>query len=603
MALVSEELGMKEADSTSTFLKQLMILLAQAMRDGRQKGYTDEHMKGAKAIYRHIHFGGKVSYQVVSTEDAALFEKILQNRRVPYVRLAETDGKTTIVTRDKDKKQVEKAWELLAQELKIAFKELAPQEFIQDNAGKNICHTAGYSEVELEVFRKEGASLGFAYAVIGNEKENGKYDILYSETDKEIVTRALKGLEYELSGEEGLAYRQKLEQSLAVKNHILQEAKEKEKSKEIMYIVNANNPMEFITLGNGVVIEHKLSVEEKTKRDGSKVQVVRDKARKTQPFGNRELTIAMKKLGKCKLVPEERMNFVKNFDSAGNVQVPDVEELRMALQNVESCTGPVFELTFGRAELLHGEKLLTISDLDGTEAMELTNALQKEGIAFTAVNGDIAYREQDREQVDTVLDETICKGMPYLNKVQMKMKLEGRCPENMNLQTMPEPVYFTSASNPDYMLKVDMQGLVVLKNGEAVMSMERTSPDFEDNLIMMFDSMENMVAITETEAGRSPQEKVKLIEERSGVKENQATVQYKLSYTEQKERFLNTEYNSLEEEEKKLVQKFMAHETKTAFVDRSYAVKMSEKDYGTRMKEQKTEKKRSSKKVREQVDR
>ena len=116
MALVSEELGIKEADSTSTFLKQLMILLVQAMRDGRQKGYVDEHMKGARAIYRHIHFGGKVSYQVVSSEDAAFFEKILQNRRVPYVRLAETDGKTTIVTRDKDKRQVEKAWELLNNE-------------------------------------------------------------------------------------------------------------------------------------------------------------------------------------------------------------------------------------------------------------------------------------------------------------------------------------------------------------------------------------------------------------------------------------------------------------------------------------------------------
>lgn len=603
MALVSEELGMKEADSTSTFLKQLMILLAQAMRDGRQKGYTDEHMKGAKAIYRHIHFGGKVSFQVVSTEDAALFEKILQNRRVPYVRLAETDGKTTIVTRDKDKKQVEKAWELLAQELKIAFQELTPQEFIQDNAGKNICHTAGYSEVELEVFRKEVASLGFTYAVIGNEKEKGKYDILYSEADKEIVTRALKGLEYELSGEEGLAYRQKLEQSLVAKNHILQEAKEKEKSKEILYIVNVNNPMEFITLGNGVMIEHKLSVEEKTKRDGSKVKVVQDKARKTQPFGNRELTVAMKKLGKCKLVPEERMDFVKSFDSAGNVQVPDVEELRLALQNVESYNGPVFELSFGRAELMHGETLCTLSNLDTAEAMELTNALQKEGIAFTAVNGDIAYREQDRGQVDIVLDETICKGMSYMDKVQMKMKLEGRCPEDMNFQTMTEPVYFTSSSNPDYMLKVDMQGLVVLKNGEAIMSMERTTPDFEDNLIMMFDSMENMVAITETEAGRSSQEKVKLIEERSGVKENQATIQYKLSYTEQKERFLNTDFESLEAEEKELVQKFLEHETKISYVDRSYAVKMAEKDYGTRMKEQKTEKKRSSKKAREQVDR
>ena len=51
------------------------------------------------------------------------------------------------------------------------------------------------------------------------------------------------------------------------------------------------------------------------------------------------------------------------------------------------------------------------------------------------------------------------------------------------------------------------------------------------------------------------------------------------------------------------MQKFLEHETKISYVDRSYASKMAEKDFGARMKEQKTEKKRSSKRAREQVDR
>ena len=94
MALVSEGLGLKQAESTSTFLKQIAILLAQAIKDGKKKGYLDEHMQGAKAILKHINHGKQTSYQLVDTRDAALFEKLLQNRRVPYVRLQDMNGKT-----------------------------------------------------------------------------------------------------------------------------------------------------------------------------------------------------------------------------------------------------------------------------------------------------------------------------------------------------------------------------------------------------------------------------------------------------------------------------------------------------------------------------
>ena len=81
MALVSEGIGIKEADATSVFIKQLMILLAQAIRDEKKQGYIDEHMKGAKTILKHIKSGGKTAYQTVDAGDAAVFEKLLQNLR------------------------------------------------------------------------------------------------------------------------------------------------------------------------------------------------------------------------------------------------------------------------------------------------------------------------------------------------------------------------------------------------------------------------------------------------------------------------------------------------------------------------------------------
>ena len=74
MPTVSEGLGMKEASTTSTFLRQMSILLAQAIRNSKKHGYVDEHMKGARAILKHINRGGSTRYQMVKPEDRSLIK-------------------------------------------------------------------------------------------------------------------------------------------------------------------------------------------------------------------------------------------------------------------------------------------------------------------------------------------------------------------------------------------------------------------------------------------------------------------------------------------------------------------------------------------------
>ena len=195
MALVSEGIGIKEADATSVFIKQLMILLAQAIREEKKQGYIDEHMKGAKTILKHMKSGGKTAYQTVDAGDAAVFEKLLQNQRVAYVRLQEMEGKVSFVTKDSDKAQMEKVWELFAAELKIAFQEQTPLEFIHDNVNQNVCQALGYTEAEVEVFCREAAQIGFNYSVVAGEAQ-GLFDILYAEKDKDTATKALKAMQY-----------------------------------------------------------------------------------------------------------------------------------------------------------------------------------------------------------------------------------------------------------------------------------------------------------------------------------------------------------------------------------------------------------------------
>lgn len=88
---------------------------------------------------------------------------------------------------------------------------------------------------------------------------------MHSERDNSAASKAFRALEYELSGEAGEKLRKKIQASLDVKNDVLRTAKEN--SKDIQYLVNRNNPMQFITLSDGIMVEHTLSLEEKRGRD------------------------------------------------------------------------------------------------------------------------------------------------------------------------------------------------------------------------------------------------------------------------------------------------------------------------------------------------
>lgn len=586
MALVSEGIGMKEADATSVFIKQLMILLAQAIRDEKKQGYIDEHMKGAKTILKHIRSGGKTAYQTVDAGDAAVFEKLLQSQRVPYVRLQEIDGKVSFVTRDCDKAQVEKVWELFAAELKIAFQEQTPHEFIHDNANQNVCQALGYTEAEVEVFRRQAAEIGFTYSVVAGE-EPGLFDILYAERDKDIATKALKAVEYEFSGEAGQEYKEKLEQSLAVKNQVLAQAKQK----ELVYLVNAHNPMQFLRISDGMLTRHTLSLEESKGRDGVIEHIVKDKTERTYPFGNRELTQAMKAYGKCKLVPKDAMDFIKGFDSAGNALVTDTKELEQALKAIDQMTAvPLYEIDFGRKEALWKEPLCTLSGLAVTDLMEVTKALDKEKIGYTVVGRDMAYSVKDRAKVEQILNKTLYQSMDYLERFQAMVYYEKRGPEKLDLKNRTEPVYITSAVNPEYVLKLDKEGYTLLQNGEPILAVSETDSMFGSNLEQMLDSMEDIAVLTAKEAEQSPEERVQLIAERAAIKENAASGQYRGSYDEQKERFLSMDYEAMTPEEKALVHQYMAHEIVTTKVDRSYRERVGDREFGSRIREKKQEK-------------
>ena len=578
MPTVSEGLGMKEATTTSTFLRQMLILLAQAINNNRRRGYVDEHMKGVKAILKHVNGGGTTLYQMVKSEDAAIFEQILKNKRIPFVQMAVQDGNKIFITRDTDSKLLEQAWETLASELKIGFKEQTPHEFLKDNEGQNIYQMVGYTEVELEVFRREAAKFGFNYAVVRNEKATGMYDILHSERDCMAASKAFRALEYELSEEAGENLKKRIQASLELKNTMLQTAKEN--PKDILYLVNRNNPMQFITLSDGIMVEHTLSLEEKRGRDGQVSKGVKDKIRRTQPFGNREVTLAMKAYGECAVIPKEQMDFIKGYDSVGNAIISDYLELGKSLEELDKSMKtkgyPVYAASIMRNNIT-ADKVYTLTNVEVEKLLQVIEMLKKENISFVSVGEDLAFSEKDRVKVERILDRTLYQGMSFLDKFQAMLYYEGRGPEQLDLNHLSEPVYITSVINPEYVLKLDQNGYALLQNGETVLSLGKESPKFEEQLESMLCSMEEIVVLSKEEAELPPEKRVQLIEERAGIKENAASNQYALNYEERKERFLNMDFEVMSPEEQELIRRCFEHKTVISFVDRSFEERMNDR--------------------------
>lgn len=587
MPLVSEGLGLKEANTTSVFLRQMAVLLAQMIKDGKKKGYMDEHMKGAKAILKHINRGGKVAYQAVEVEDAALFEKLLRNQRIPYTRMQDMDGKAFYITRDTDNKKVEHVFEMMADELKVGFREMTPHEFLSENEGREVGHALGYTEAELEIFRKEAASLGFSYAIVGNEKEKGKYDILYSTRDDKLVRTALKGMAYEMSGPEGKEYKADIDNALAVKASILQQSKTNRD--QMIYIVNENNPMQFITIKDGIMVQHNLSVEEKAGRDGQTKLVMKDQTKKTMPFGNRELTLAMKSYGKCAIVPEEKMSFIQGMDSSKAVIVSDakiaVEALETVQKEIKKDLYPSYEANIGRKGNVKFDKVCTLSDIDPQVMMQITREMEKEGLFFTAVSGDFLFKEQDKAQVDAVLNRTLYKDMTPLERFQEMIYYEGRTPS----VSSEDPTYIMSAKDPNFVLKLSEEGFSIFKNGKEVAFMKSSQEFYEQQLENFLTHMKDVAVLTESEMKMEAKDKIAIIEERVATKENEASKQYFKDYQERKEQFLNTKIEDMSPEDKEIAKSYTDHEIQVTYVERSFSEKIMDMDFGTKMREQTVE--------------
>lgn len=191
--------------------------------------------------------------------------------------------------------------------------------------------------------------------------------------------------------------------------------------------------------------------------------------------------------------------------------------------------------------------------------------------------------------VKEVLDRTLYKDMKFRDKFQSMCFYEGRGPEGLDLNNLKEAVYITFTKDPSYVLCLDEKVCTVYKDGGIVTTLDAKYDNFDANMASLIMSMNDIAVLTEPEMYGNPEDKVDIIEKRSAVKENDASVQYGKSYSERKEQFLNTKYESLSPEDKEIVKRHTSHEVRVTYVDRTFMDKIIDRDFGTKMKEQNIE--------------
>lgn len=320
MPSVSEQVGTSEFQQFRQSVESLLLGAMGVMSEKtHQFRYTDESMKGAEAVLKHIRSGKQARMQAVEGGDAALFASILKHNGIPYAEVAEGDGgKHIFLTRDSDGGKLEDVWNQYAFEIGKGFREMGLEEFLRCNGEQRVMTAEGYSEAELEVFRKEAAKAGVSYAVACSEGGDKEFDILFIPRDEAEVTGALLKMELAFSGKDGAAYRAEVQKNLGCRAGMARRLKE---AKEPLYLVDTKDPSRFYSVSDGFLVGHQLVTETVKGGNGKERQDVRDRVlSRTAPFGDREIWKAMHTLGECAVLTEKEMTLVRGLDAGQNAK-------------------------------------------------------------------------------------------------------------------------------------------------------------------------------------------------------------------------------------------------------------------------------------------
>lgn len=538
---------------TLRVLEAILRYLATKAND-KKMTFDTESILGIKAMDRHLQKGGNLLTTLIKPEDEDMFKQLLEYHHVPYVcsQMSKESGElqSVFITRDSDADFVQQAVNELYMELGQGLTQLPVKEFLARNNGLNISTLGNLSEAEMQEFELELGKSSVAYAV--NKVSTDNYEILYIPRDENIIKEAAMTVAYTFSGSEGQEYLENVQKEInkerdfdtAIANTLqkkeidwtLPEQKRqrdewnnahtkendvKAATEPVVFVVDSRNPNVFIAVTRSGFSTHNLhKTEDVNKETGEISESIED----TNIFhGSGERGTLMHYVGQLHepVIVDDitKLGLLKGFNNHSVALLP----ADVTTANMEKLTGELivrndkYKKTKVRAKLSPDNKIFTAVNLPD-RVMEKINQMIKDIPLLHTVPQDnkIAYNATDRKHIEKMLNEELYQDTQSpLEYYERKLYYAGAgeiCFSDRNTATK----YLVDADNPEYVVRLDEEGLTIFMNNKERTKISRNDPIYNSvalDLLNKDTGMSCPVVLTKEEFDSS--NKLDIISERT----------------------------------------------------------------------------------------
>ena len=419
-----DEIEMMTMGEAARMTEHLADLVGNIILQLMQKqDYVEE--QGIKALLTHVRSGRGTFTTSASEVRSGEFKDMLKAAHIPYVEIVhqnpETKEKTMFyVYRDCDAKKMKNVQKEFVLLLDASCHEVDLDTFEKITEWKSYGTVYGLSKEEVYAFREavtrqEGQKLiqhdiggqptaeGLRFCVVA---DGDRYAVMADDVD--ALENVVADMAYYLSGNRGHAYKKQLENF----NHMQESFDQRTMPKKggIIYVVDANNPRNFISIGEQDFTTHSVGCREERKPDGGIRRILYDARHVTYPGRDperlRQLALEM---GKPMVLSSSDFPLVR--------EISRTKEAILADDFVERFDAFVLENKKTRADitrcprwkpLYRREELLGYSNLP----MNVIEKVREADIPDLYCNGaDIAYLKEAEPAVNELLDACLFQGM------------------------------------------------------------------------------------------------------------------------------------------------------------------------------------------------
>lgn len=440
----------------------------------------------------------------INGDKADIFEKMLQYHNVPYIATPakDVDGSDVcfFVTRDIDRGLVQSIRNQYLKSFDRGSMEIPLQELKENHKNGKLLSYDNLSPAELEVFRhhitQDGKSLQYGVEL----NRDGTSNIHFANSDIKPVKHALLATAFDLSGRNGEQYKADinafLHQKQEFRNNMVPE-----NDNEMLYIMDSNNPKNFITVTNKEFIKHEIKTTTIDKENNIHYQDPVDKASSPEPSQDRDsLYEAVSQLNSPVILKQSeveslylglngqrQIQFTQTEQKAFDTSAEDFRKntLSRGCVEIDGQKRGLIKLDKHpiHSMLRHENDAYTIK-LPKDRAEEIKKAINAQNLERVAVVGDVmAYAGADRIIVDETLAKTLYNGKQGIELICDKVKYEER--GSLDLANPGNEQFIVNLDLPQFVfhIKPENVGVINTETGQEMSLSTRESDTFSKDII------------------------------------------------------------------------------------------------------------------------